>query len=152
MKIAIKNFDKIQDWSNPKIANFLHFIYGSIKMNTPVNQQKVRYDEIRRILNEAFVLPNLKDPTGLGQSFIDRYNAVKNYDLDLLAIVNYIDSLQIANKDFVICAKLSAPYKTFITPINNNIPFMLEFTTFGLETLKNAINCYLLYEANSKKI
>lgn len=139
MKIAVKNYQNIKSWSNPELAKLLNFVYGNIDQRLPVNVQKVRYDELRRLLNEVFVVPNIEEPQGM--SFIDRYNALKGWKFDLSYYKSYVEGLLRLNEsvDFI---KIVTPYRSKITPKIGLLPFSLEYSTFGLNSLKLALELY----------
>lgn len=139
MKIAVKNYDNIKSWSNPEIAKLLNFVYGNIDQKLPVNVQKVRYDELRRLLNEVFVIPNIESPQGM--SFIDRYNALKNWEFDPSYYKDYVNRLLTLN-DSVDIIRIGVPYRSKVVPKCNKLPFSLEYSTFGLNTLKLALELY----------
>lgn len=139
MKVDRTNYDSIKNWSNPELASLLYFIYGPIDMDRAISKQKVRLDESRRLLNETFIVPNIADVSN--SSFKDRYNTLKEFKFDVdfyLGIINkLLDAISVSRSVII-----NEPYKSGVLLDDGHLNFCIEFSSFAIRSLKEALELY----------
>lgn len=139
MRVDNSIYDSIKSWSNPEIANLMYFIYGPIDMDKSISKQKVRLDESRRLLNESFIIPNILDASK--SSFKDRYNTLKEFKFEVdfyLDIINkLLDAIKVSHSVII-----NEPYKSGLIFDDGHLNFCIEFSSFSLRSLKDALELY----------